>query len=303
MLRSLLVALALPISVMAAPVLEGRLGGLAFNETLEQSLARLDSRCGSSRSVSVDPPSFPLARNQELHLVCKGFDDGGNRLETLVLTFADNQLSLLYAEAGAQTLAGLSSAPLQPYLHFSASFSDLLVIDRAADRAWMMSPAAAHANLFLWPNPYVANGSQEYLGSAAIPDILQFGESLEVLQPQMESACQFSHLASYRVWLLTRPEVQQQLDCYGYEFAGFPRKIEAVFGDGILEQAWILTGKGEEDRVRSALVAAHGEPVFVSDRWEVFDGNRVMLRKDKPEVLMLSARLAPIYRAREIDGN
>lgn len=303
MLRLLLIALFLPISVMAAPVLQGKLGGLAFEESLEQSLARLDSSCGSTRSVSVDPPSFPLAKDQELHLVCRNFDDGGRRLESLVLTFSDNRLTLLYAEGGVESLAELASAPLQPYLHFSASFGDLLIIDSADDRAWLMSPGAAHANLFQWPNPYLSNGPREYRQSGEIPDILKFGGNLEELRPLMESSCRFSHLDSYRVWLLTRPEVQQQLDCFGYEFAGFPRKIEAVFGDGILEQAWILTGKGEEDRVRKALVDAHGEPVFVNERWEVFGGNRVMLRKDKPEVLLLSERLAPLYRAREIDGN
>ncbi|MBT8062175.1 MAG: hypothetical protein HKO64_00425 [Xanthomonadales bacterium] len=302
MLRLLLVMLAMPVCALASPALGGGLAGLTFGETLEQSLARLDSRCSSTRSVSVDPPSFPLANEQELHLVCKGFVDSRRPLESLVLTFADNRLSLVYAEGGAMKLAGLGSAPLQPYLHYSASFDDLLVIDRAADKAWVMSPGAAHANLFMWSNPYVSNGSQDYEQSAEIPGMLQFGASIEKLQPLMETACRFSHLDSYQVWLLTQPEVQQQLDCFGFEFAGFPRKIEAVFGDGILEQAWILTGKGEEDRVRAALIAAHGEPIFVTEQWEVFDQNRVLLRKDKAEVLMLSERLAPIYRAREIDG-
>ena len=98
-------------------------------------------------------------------------------------------------------------------------------------------------------------------------------------------------LSSYDVWLLSQPELQQQLDCFGLEFAGFPRKVEAVFGDGILEQAWILTGKGEENRVRKALVAEYGNPIFVNDKWEVLHENQVMLRKDKPEVLMLSTKL------------
>ena len=95
--------------------------------------------------------------------------------------------------------------------------------------------------------------------------------------------------------------MQQQLDCFGFEYAGFPRKIEAVFGDGILEQVWILTGKPEEDRIRQALTEAYGAPSFVDENWEVFDDGRVMLRKDKPEVLMVSDRLAPLYRAEYID--
>ena len=73
-----------------------------------------------------------------------------------------------------------------------------------------------------------------------------------------------------------------------------------MFGDGILEQAWILTGKGEEDRVRKALVAEYGPPTFVNDTWEVFHDKRVMLRKDKPEVLMLSVKLAPLFFDAEV---
>lgn len=45
---------------------------------------------------------------------------------------------------------------------------------------------------------------------------------------------------------------------YGYDYAGFLRKIEAVFGDGILQVVWILTGKGEEDRLRQSLVKEFG---------------------------------------------
>ncbi|MDJ0911485.1 MAG: hypothetical protein QNI99_20035, partial [Woeseiaceae bacterium] len=128
-----------------------------------------------------------------------------------------------------------------------------------------------------------------------------FGEHLDSLQPEFEAQCDFTRVDEYRVWLLTEPDVQQQLDCFGFEYAGYPRKIEAVFGDGILEQVWILTGKAEEDRVRQALIEAYGEPSFVDEMWEIFDDGLVMLRKDKPEVLMVSERLAPLYRAEYID--
>ena len=73
------------------------------------------------------------------------------------------------------------------------------------------------------------------------------------------------------------------------------RKIEAVFGDGVLQLAWILTGKGEEDRVRSRLQTAFGEAQVVRDDYELFDDGRVALRKDKPEVLLLADELVPLY--------
>ena len=79
-------------------------------------------------------------------------------------------------------------------------------------------------------------------------------------------------------------------------------KIEAlavpIFGDGVLELAWILTGKEEEDRVRQALIKAYGQPELVTDTWEAFKGWQIALRKDKPEVLVLSENLAPIFKER-----
>lgn len=48
-------------------------------------------------------------------------------------------------------------------------------------------------------------------------------------------------LRDERVWLPHAPTTQDQVNCFGYYYAGFPRTIEAVFGDGTLELAWILT--------------------------------------------------------------
>ena len=92
------------------------------------------------------------------------------------------------------------------------------------------------------------------------------------------------------------PSTQAQVNCFGYEYAGFPRKFEAIYGDGILEVVWILTGKGEENRVRQALIEAFGPAENINDQWETFAGFRVSLRKDKPEVLLLSERMVPYYK-------
>ena len=299
-----LVSLALSAAANAQPVLDGRLADLTFGASLETSRASLATRCGSLRSVAVEPASFPLAREREVHLACDRFADGETTIRQLALTFADDQLVMLYASGNAAaSLQALAKRPLQSYLHFTVSFEERLVIDAAIDRAWLLAQEALHPNLFLWPNPYLATAAvANYEASAAVPEILRFGGQLDELEPLFEARCDFMHLDTYRVWLLTQPDLQQQIDCFGYEFAGFPRKIEAVFGDGVLEQAWILTAESEEARVRGALIVEFGEPIYVDSTWEIFDDNRVMLRKDKPEVLMLSDRLAPLFRRREIDN-
>ena len=266
-------------------------------------MAKLDSRCESITEVVVDPPSFPLAASREIHLICSDFVVGTVTVRSLALTFADQRLVMLYAEGNAaEVFLGFASEPLRQYLDFTASFGDLLVVDRSSDQVWVMSAEAAHPNMFQWRNPYIDSPkSASYEQSAQVPEILEFSKTLEQLLPAFEEQCAFTHMGTYDVWLLNQPELQQQIDCFGFEYAGFPRKIEAVFGDGILEQAWILTGKGEESRVREALIAEFGDPTFVSDKWEVFHNKQVMLRKDKPEVLMLSVKLAELFFDKEVD--
>ncbi len=300
---STIFGLLLSTAAAAESWLDGRLLGLAAGDTEAVAANKLGDRCSSIERRVISPPSHPSAESSEVHLVCHGVDINERAVESLVLTFGDDSLAMVFAEGGAAAALGsMFSEELQAYIHFTGSFDDLLIMDVAADRAWLLTPDTAHASLFAWANPYAeSSASPEYQPSAVRPDVLDFGEHLDSLQSRFEAQCDFTRLAEYEVWLLTEPTVQQQLDCFGFEYAGYPRKIEAVFGDGILEQVWILTGKAEEDRVRRALIEAYGEPSYVDENWEIFDDGLVMLRKDKPEVLMVSDRLAPLYRAQYID--
>lgn len=100
-----------------------------------------------------------------------------------------------------------------------------------------------------------------------------------------------------RIWLPNQPANQTQVNCFGYEYAGFPRKLEAVYGDGRLHVVWILTGKAEEGRVRRALGEAFGQATSVNEKWEFFADDLVGLYKEKPEVLLLSEEIAPLFRS------
>ncbi len=101
-----------------------------------------------------------------------------------------------------------------------------------------------------------------------------------------------------KIWLKNEPKEQIQINCFGFSFAGFDRKFEAVFGDGKLQVIWVLTAKPEEQRLRELLVADWGKPTLVNEMWEVFDGGKIALRKDKPELLILSDEMMPHYQER-----
>jgi hypothetical protein len=153
--------------------------------------------------------------------------------------------------------------------------------------------------MFLWRNPLLsanASAARVFDPSARIPSVLIFGESIETLAFLFEERCGMTTQDEIeQIWLPTNPARQTQINCYGYDYAGFTRKIEAVFGDGILQLAWILAGSGEEDRLRQALIAAYGPAISDNGTYEVFADGRVALRKDKPEILILSEELVPLY--------
>ena len=115
------------------------------------------------------------------------------------------------------------------------------------------------------------------------------------LAPEIEQACAFTFTQDLEPGLPTEPETQTQIDCFGYPIAGFERKIEFVFGDGQLELIWIRTGSGEEDRLRDMLTGQFGEGELLMDGMESFADRHVILRTDKPELLMASDAIFEAY--------
>lgn len=273
------------------------LPGLAFGSSEERVRVWAVRSCDAWEVRVTSRPTFPLAAKSEAHVVCFGLPVGKAKVSEAAFTFADGRLVLFEARGGAvEALTASIREEPQSYLHYRAYFQEQVVADVAEDAVWFLTPESLHLNLFTWSNPAL-RGAAPPKPSAALPDLLQFGGRLETLFPLFEEQCA---LAVQRViaepWLPSEPEEQVQIDCFGFDYAGFPRKIEAVFGDGELQLVWILTGKGEEARLRQALEKAFGEPEYVGKDWEAFQGWRVALRKDKPEILALSQELAPLYK-------
>ena len=79
------------------PILESGIAGLSSRDSLQDSLAKLESRCEEIREVAVEPPTFPLAENKEIHLICRNFSVGAESVGSLALTYADDKLVMLSA--------------------------------------------------------------------------------------------------------------------------------------------------------------------------------------------------------------
>lgn len=271
--------------------LNGQLHGIVFGESLESAKDKLENHADTWNLYGVDDPVFPLAETKEVHLVGQQFNLGEKTIEEIVFTFTDDQLQYIEARGGAvEASLALQEMSLDTLLDYVASYDQGFFAKPSEEAIWLLSKEAMHPNLFAWTNPFLpSNGglAKAYSSSVAIPDLVRLGASMEVLKPVMQEASTFTF--EQDVSGGQDPFAKTQINCFGIEYASFPRKMEARFGpSGNLNMVWILTAKQEEDRVRQALVEEFGEAEWSNANWEAFAGWEVLLRKDKPEVLLVA---------------
>ncbi|MBL7471424.1 hypothetical protein [Robertkochia sediminum] len=273
------------------------LAGIQMNAPLAEVEALMQERSASTKLITIAEPRFPLAEKEEAHLICHGVTTATGTLEKVVFTFADNQLVYVEARGNASEIFPKAATDsIRTYMDYDVFFADKLFIQKKQDTAWILSDAALHVNLFAWENPFLQNPDRTAyppIKETGIPAFLTMGASLETMTPLME---QHSMVTFKETLDGSDPNAQVQVNCFGVDYMGFPRKAEARFGDNILNVVWILTGKGEEDRIRKALRTAYGAPVYTNDDWEIYNNWQVGLRKDKPEVLLMEQSIGSGYK-------
>lgn len=274
-------------------------GGVTLGDDLATLHSKLRSPCESLSLVSVNPPRFPLAAQREQHLLCNSYRQRGISWDNAVFTLADDRFVRM--EAVGVSAAEIRTAlgePEMSYLGFDVFQSALFWLSEAQDSVIWLDPEGLHPNLFAWRNPLLTGDT--YPGPAqdtALPRFDAFEQSMDQQLSSLQISCSPLQVEEIEeIWLRNQPKEQRQANCFNFAYAGFERKIEFVYGDGKLEVMWILTAKAEEQRVRELLVAAWGAPSINNADWEVFDGGRIALRKDTPELLLLSEEMLPMYR-------
>ncbi len=294
-IRTILIVLLIIAAGEARSQTEGPLDGVQLGMDEAAVQAVLSAQGLQAETFEPETVSFPLAGESEIHWVVRSFRTAGHTLEYLALTFADNRLVFIQAKGGVMSL--LEAHPRVSFNSYDAYrfYEDWSLVARPdTDRFWQLTPEGMHLNLFAWEHPMLAGTAwPAYANRVEIPEYLEMGAPLERLEPLMEVASTFIIRETLDG---SDPNAQLQLNCYGIPYAGFARKAEARFGDGRLNVVWILTAKAEEGRIRQQLRAAYGQPVFVSEAWEAYQNWQVFLRKDKPEVLFLTAALGQHYK-------
>lgn len=274
---------------------------LQLGDNLQSAEAKLKEFCGNITVLDTASPLFPLAANKEQHLICDQYKDSYLAFGKAVLVIADDQFVQMEAiDVSVTPIKSALGETSSRYLDMNIYSKGTYWLDEKNKRFVWLHEDAKHPNLFSWHNPYLTDSEfQPPNALIEIPALLDFDQNLEELEPLFFEQCSQTRKERHdKVWLPNKPEVQIQINCFGYRFAGFERKMEAVFGDGSLQLVWILTAKAEEQRLRELLVNRWGAPEIHTDKWEVYNEGRISLRKDKPELLVLSDQMIPLYRSK-----
>lgn len=273
------------------------LNGGMLNESLEVIAQTMEEHSQSQRLYEPEGVRFPLAVEKESHLVCSKVRTKYGTINQVVFTFADDALSYIEARGNvAEALITHRIDTAQSYLEYQFFPSDKLIVNPKDDAAWIMTDQAMHVNLFTWKNPYLRG---EYLSKRSgavnkeIPTFLKMGHDLDDLLPELERKSSFTSSEELDG---SDPFAQLQINCFGVDYMGFPRKVEARFGENKLNVVWILTAKAEEGRIRASLEEQFGDPIFTNTDWEIYNDWQVALRKDKPEVLLMEKEVGQFYR-------
>jgi len=271
---------------------------IELGATLKTVKHKLEEISETSKITTINHPNFPLAKKREDHLVCTKIKTGDGLIEVAVFTFADDELTYVEARGNAvETFIASRRDTASTYLDYMFYGKDKLILNKEKDIAWILNDDAMHLNLFTWENPYSDPGfsnDNPKAKSVTIPSFLKMGASVEEMKPLIAANSKFISLEELDG---KDPNAQLQINGFGVPYLGFPRKVEARFGDEKLNVVWILTGKGEEERVREALVAQFGAPVYSNDEWEIYNEWQVGLRKDKPEVLLMEKQIGLAYKS------
>ena len=293
----LLILLSLTAPFLLCAQVESVFNDIRMKDPLQTVAQKLEDVSEDTRIISVEDPRFPLALKQEEHLVCTNVKTDLGLISRVVFTFADDRLEYILSEGNVVSVfAEKRKDTSMVYMDYEVYFTDKLFLNKKKDLAWILTEEASHPNLFTWVNPYIDPEFQpdaQSIYSTRIPSFLEMGSSLDEMKPVLEKHSEFTYTQELDG---SDPNAQVQVDCFGVEYLGFPRKVEARFGDNKLNVVWILTGKGDEERIRKALIDEYGQPIYVNEDWEIFHDWQVGLRKDKPEVLLMEKSIGLYYK-------
>ena len=272
------------------------ISGVEMGQSEATATSAINAACDRVARIEVMATRFPAASETEVHLRCTTLTlTDGRAGGDAMFTFADDKLVLIHTRGQADNLRP-DAEPVAQFEDFDIYMPQQIIVNAKTGQSAVFGefpvvPLAFHWDNPAWTSDAVSATNAEYF----LPPEVVFGASLAEMTATLNDVCALAiGRAMDEVWLATKPAVQFQIDCIGYEIAGYPRKLEFVFGDETLQQMWLMFDTGDIPRLREFLTANYGDAISVDDQYEIFDEGRLALRKDIPEIRMVSDEIAEI---------
>ncbi|WP_019960787.1 hypothetical protein [Woodsholea maritima] len=264
--------------------------GVVLGQSRADLERALTGQCAEREDIAIDPTNFPFARMSEHHIRCQAQD------REIMYTLCDDALVQVEVRGIIQDILPANN-PDYVLDHLQIYFDPVLIHDTQTSRLLYLKELELATSLPFWSNPAWQGEPTHQSADWHLPDGLVWGASIAEIEASFADRCAVIDVQAIdEVWLMTQPSRQDQMNCYGFDLANYPRKIEFVFGDGALEQIWLLLGPGDVERARAAYTEIYGAPVFENEQYIGFDNLDVIIRKDKSELLLGSPRLRAIWR-------
>lgn len=272
------------------------ISGVEMGQSEATATSAINAACDRVARIEVMATRFPAASETEVHLRCTTLTlTDGRAGGDAMFTFADDKLVLIHTRGQADNLRP-DAEPVAQFEDFDIYMPQQIIVNAKTGQSAVFGefpvvPLAFHWDNPAWTSDAVSATNAEYF----LPPEVVFGASLAEMTATLNDVCALAiGRAMDEVWLATKPAVQFQIDCIGYEIAGYPRKLEFVFGDETLQQMWLMFDSGDIPRLREFLTANYGDAISVDDQYEIFDEGRLALRKDIPEIRMVSDEIAEL---------
>ena len=152
--------------------------------------------------------------------------------------------------------------------------------------------------LFLLATLGISTGVSAQSTDVTAPDAMEFGASVDGMTERLAGMCSEANLRTIDPpFLPDVQEIQQQIDCEGFDFMGEPRLAEFVFRDDALQMVWILVDADDQERIIAAMRESYGEEGLAVAGVIAFPEQRTAWRFEPPEVLFYSEELRPMMEA------
>ena len=277
---------------------ETPIGGVEMGQSEATATSAINAACDRVARIEVMATRFPAASESEVHLRCTTLTlTDGRAGGDAMFTFADDKLVLIDTRGQADNLRP-DTEPVAQYEDFDIYMPQRIIVNAKTGQSAVFGEIGVLPLAFHWDNPaWTSDAVSATNAEFFLPPEVVFGASLAEMTATLNDVCPLSAGRSIdEVWLATKPAAQFQIDCFGYEIAGYPRMLEFVFGDASLQQMWLIFGQGDIPRIREFLTANYGDAISVDDQYEIFDEGRLALRKDIPEIRMVSDEIASRLR-------